>query len=296
MPEHGLQWQPRENILTYEEIERLVRFFVARGVTKVRLTGGEPTVRKGYLGLVQNLSAIEGLRELALTTNGSRLAQDAGSLVKFGLSGVNVSLDTLRPERFAKITRRDTFAQVMAGIDAALEAGLSTKINCVVMPGTNDDEILQFALLARDRPLTIRYIEFMPFLENSWELTRVMPSREIRTRIEEYFPLVPMRGQPTDVANEFEIPSFEGRVAFVSSVTESFCAGCNRLRLTADGELKPCLFMPATVSLRDMLRAGATEPELETAVAACLATKWKEHPPMERWAQLDNLAMVQIGG
>lgn len=296
MPEHGAPWQPRDQILTYEEICALVRFFAARGVSKVRLTGGEPTIRKGYVDLVGHLSKIDGLDELGLTTNGSRLALDAAALRASGLTTVNVSLDSLHPDRFHHITQRHGLDRVLAGIDAALNAGLTTKVNVVVMPGMNDDEVLDFVALAIDRPLTIRFIEFMPFLENQWEASRVISSAELRDKIATAFELQPMPGVPEDVAREFSVPGFVGKVAFVSSVTESFCDGCNRLRLTADGQLKSCLFLPPTVSLRDLMRSGATEGELERAVNECLDGKWKAHPPMRSWTQLDNLTMVQIGG
>jgi cyclic pyranopterin phosphate synthase len=296
MPEGGAPWRPKEEILTLEEIERLVRLFVQLGVTKVRLTGGEPTVRRGYLGLARRLAAIEGLSEVAMTTNGARLRTDAAALKEAGLAGVNVSLDSLRRERFQSITRRDELENVLAGIEKALEAGLATKVNVVVMPGVNDDEALDFVEFVEDRPVTVRFIEFMPFLDNRWRPTRVLASAELRARIAERYPLIPAPGRAQDVARECEIPGFCGRVAFVSSVTESFCARCSRIRLTADGRLKSCLFLPPEVSLRDLMRAGAGEEALARAIRRCLAGKWRAHPPMRDWKQLDQLTMVQIGG
>ncbi len=296
MPEEGVDWQPREEILSFEEIERLARFFVERGVRKIRLTGGEPTLRKGYLNLVEAIAAIPGLKQLALTTNGTRLAQDAAALKAAGLTSVNVSLDTLRPDRFVEITRRNELPRVLRGIETAQAAGLETKINVVVLPGVNEDEIIHFGEFACKHSLTVRFIEFMPFLDNSWSAERVVSSTEIRTRLLDRFALRPLASGSSDVAREYAIDGSDGRVAFVSSVTESFCSGCNRLRLTSDGQLKSCLFLPPSISLRDLIRKGASDEELETAVKQCLDGKWSAHPPMRNWAQRDNLTMVQIGG
>jgi len=296
MPEHGVAWKPRDEILTFEEIEHLVRFFVRHGVRKVRLTGGEPTVRHGYLDLVARLAGIPGLESLALTTNGSLLARDASELKQRGLATLNVSLDTLRDDRFEQITRRPGLSNVLRGIAAALDAGLATKVNVVPLPGINDDEILDFVEWARTTPLTIRFIEFMPFLENNWKPERVITSVEIRRRVAEKYDLLPVSAEPADVAREYTIDGFAGRLGFISSVSESFCAGCSRLRLTADGALKSCLFLPPAVSLRDLVRQDANDADLLAATRACLDGKWKEHPPMNNWRQRDNLTMVQIGG
>lgn len=296
MPEQGIECHPKDSLLSFEEIEYLVRFFVRHGVKKVRLTGGEPTVRRDYLHLVECLTQISGLDEVALTTNGSRLALDAEKLRAVGVSGINVSLDTLDAMRFEKITRRDKLSLVWNGIQEALRVGLRLKVNCVVMPGVNDDEILNFVELARSQPLTVRFIEFMPFLDNSWSLDNVVSSGEIRKLIGSHHALLPVATQPGQVATSYRIPEFVGSLEFVSSVTESFCADCNRLRLTADGLIKSCLFLPAEISLRDLVRGGANEAELLSAVQSCLNGKWKEHPPMTKWTQLDQLTMVQIGG
>lgn len=296
MPADGVEWKPRAEILTLEEIERLVRFFVGLGVRKVRLTGGEPTVRQGYLNLVERLAAIPDLQSLSLTTNGSRLAQDVSALKRSGLTSLNVSLDTLRSDRFETITRRPGLDAVLEGIDAALAAGLHPKLNVVPMPGINEDEILDFVDFARERNLCVRFIEFMPFLANGWRAERVIPSRELRDRITQVAVLEPIEGTESDVAKEFRIAGSEGRVGFVSSVTESFCSGCSRIRLTADGMLKSCLFLPPTVSLRDLIRAGADDEALRAAVQQCLDTKWQAHPSMTEWRQRDTLSMVQIGG
>lgn len=296
MPEHGISLQPKGNLLSFEEIERFVRVLVQRGVTKVRLTGGEPTARRDYLLLVERLTQIECLQEVTMTTNGTSLKQDAAKLLSLGVTTLNVSLDTLNSERFARITRRDMFSVAWEGIHEALRVGLRIKINCVVMPGINDDEVLDFVELARELPITVRFIEFMPFLDNNWSLSGVISSQDLRDRIELTMRLLPTLRKPGQVATTYKIAHFVGDIDFVSSVTESFCEDCNRLRLTAEGTLKSCLFLPGTVSIRDLLRENATDEELISAVKSCLNGKWKEHPQMKNWNQLDQLAMVQIGG
>lgn len=296
MPAEGVQWREKAEILTLEEIEQLVRVFVEHGVRKVRLTGGEPSVRKGYIGLVQRLAGIPGLEQLGLTTNGLTLAYDAHALKAAGLDSVNVSLDTLSPDRFFQLARRPGHHRVLAGIRAAVESGLTTKVNVVVLAGTNDDEVLDFVGLTRDWPVTVRFIEFMPFLGNNWQPDRVIPSAEIRERVSRAFPTRPVARQASDVASELDIEGHAGKVGFVSSVSESFCGDCNRLRLTADGQLKCCLFLSPDGNLRDALRAGASGDKLAAIAQNCLDHKWRAHPDMSDWQQRDVLPMVQIGG
>lgn len=297
MPAEGVEWKPRDEILTLEEIERLVRVFARLGVDKVRLTGGEPTVRKGFLGLLEKVCAVEGIEKVALTTNATRLAETAQSMKAAGLSGINISLDSLKRDKFHEITRRDALDEVLAGIESAILAEIeSIKLNVVVLPGTNDDELVDFVEFVRDRPIQVRFIEFMPFLGNNWKVERVIGYREMLEKIGTRHNLIPMPGEPTDVAKDFRIESFTGTVGFVTSVTESFCGGCNRIRLTADGKFKTCLFLPARSSLRDMMRGGAADEDLAQTIRADLQTKWAGHPPMTQWSQLDNRSMVEIGG
>lgn len=296
MPEAGVEWLPKSELLTFEEIERLVRLFVSLGVSKLRLTGGEPTLRQGYLDLVARLSAIDGLTEFGITTNGFRLAKDAETLARNGLTSVNVSLDSLRADRFKQITLQDGHEKVLAGIQAAVQAGLETKVNVVVLPGINDDELLDFVEFSRENPVTVRFIEFMPFLANNWQHSEVLPSAELRARILTQFPIKALPNAPEAVATDYEVPGFAGRIAFVSSVTESFCKGCNRVRVTANGQVKSCLFLPPMTSLRDLMREGCDDSGITLAIQQCLQSKWEQHPPMTNWAQRDHLTMVQIGG
>ena len=296
MPQEKMHWMPKDELLTFEEIERLVWIFSRLGIDKVRVTGGEPTIRKNYDELLHRILAIPRIDSVHLTTNGHRLEKDAERLTAAGLSSVNVSLDTLRPERFFDITQRDEFSNVMAGIQAAIKCGLSTKVNVVLLPGVNDDEVLDFVEFVRERPITVRFIEFMPFLATSWSPSRVVASKEIRKLIAEKYTLTALPSEINDVATEYEIKGCDGRIGFVSSVTESFCEGCNRIRLTADGQIKNCLFLPPERSLRDQLRSGKTDDEIAMSIRQSLQTKWSGHPEMNRWRQLDSLAMVQIGG
>ncbi len=296
MPAEGVDILERSELLTFEEIERLVKVFARLGVSKVRLTGGEPTVRRGFMELTRALGQIEGIERLYLTTNGSALAPKAAELKEAGLTGVNISLDTLRAERFEEITRRDSFAAVMAGIEAALEAGLSTKINVVVLPGLNDDELPDFVEFVRGRKVQVRFIEFMPFAGNLWKPDRVYDYAAMQRALSSKFDLKPLAGVHGDVAKEFWIEGFVGTVGFITSMTDSFCSTCNRVRLTSDGRFKTCLFLPPRTSLRDMVRAGAEDEALADAIRQDLQTKWEAHPPMNQWKQLESLSMVQIGG
>lgn len=297
MPPDGLEWRARDEILTFEEIDRLARLFARLGVDKIRLTGGEPTVRKGIDELIAKLSKIPGVDSLLMTTNGTTLAAQAAAYRQAGLTGLNVSLDSLRRDRFAEITLRDELPRVLSGIDAAIEAGFdSVKVNVVVMAGVNDDELLDFVEFARSRPVNVRFIEFMPFDGNGWKPVSVLPYREMRSQIESKHTLRPISTAREAVGKDFEIEGFVGTIGFVTSMTESFCDGCNRVRLTAEGAFKPCLFSGSETSLRDPMRAGASDDELEATIRASLAGKWKGHPPMNLLASFPNRSMVAIGG
>lgn len=296
MPQGSVDHVPRDELLSFEEILRLASLFAEGGVTKIRLTGGEPTVRRDFVDLVGRLRQVPGINEVHLTTNGFLLAQLAESLAKAGISGINVSLDSLRRETFQQITGFDGLDQVLSGIESALNAGIATNINVVVLPEVNEGEMEDFVALTAKWPSEVRFIEFMPFLENGWSETKVIPSSEIRRRLARRFELLPVCSDPQRVATRFDIPGMRGSIGFVSSVSESFCASCNRLRLTADGQFKTCLFLPPNLDLKSMLRGCATDEDLQSAIHGALQAKWKEHPPMDRWSQLDSLSMVQIGG
>lgn len=297
MPEEGIEWKERAEILTFDEIVKLVRIFAETGTTKVRLTGGEPTVRKGIHDLIRMIRDIPGIRQIALTTNGATLAQDAGRLLEAGVTHLNISVDSLIPERFEQITKRGSLPQVLNGIDSAQALGFeSVKLNVVVLNGINDDEITNFARFAQQKDLDLRFIEFMPFDSNGWDAKWMLANSEVKRRVSEAVELQPLATPKNAVATEFGIVGSAGKIGFISSMTDDFCAGCDRLRLTADGQMKNCLFSTSESDLRAPLRAGATDDELEAIMRACVESKWAGHPPMGHLERLKNRAMIQIGG
>jgi len=299
MPESGVCFKPREEILTLEEIVKLVRIFAGLGIEKVRITGGEPLVRKGVEWLVAEIAGIPGVSCVAMTTNGVLLREKAHTLKDAGLTNLNVSLDTLQPERFVKIAGRDLFYRVIEGIESALSAGFSPlKINTVVMGGINDDEVLDFVELARDKPINVRFIEYMPFKSNGWRSGTFVPSSALKAKIAKRYKLILCRqnGKGSPIAEDYGIAGFIGKVSFISPMSEPFCDGCNRLRLTADGFIKPCLFMPTKLNVRDALRAGATDEKIAQIIRDALSLKWEEHPQMDALAKLENESMVEVGG
>ncbi|ACY49093.1 GTP 3',8-cyclase MoaA [Rhodothermus marinus] len=297
MPEEGLDWTPPEHLLTDEEIIRLARLFVSQGVTKIRLTGGEPLLRKGIERIVAELARLPGLRALAMTTNGLLLPKKLDRLQAAGLTQLNISLDTLRPERFEILTRRKGFEQVLRAIDLAIARGYRPlKVNCVVLRGFNEDELLDFAAWTKDRPVEVRFIEFMPFDGNGWNDAQLVPAAEMRARIEARYPLEPIAFDPHGTARLFRIPGHQGRLGFIASMTEPFCEGCNRLRITADGSLKVCLFGRAEVSLRDAMRRGASDEELLALISAAVGRKHARHAGMYNLARMPNRPMITIGG
>jgi cyclic pyranopterin phosphate synthase len=298
MPAEGVALRPREEILTFEEIERIVALLARMGVSKVRLTGGEPLVRHNLERLIEKIAAIDGIRTVAMTTNGVRLGEKAALLRRAGLTQLNVSLDTLRRARFERIALRDEFERTWAGIEAALAAGFAPlKLNMVVMRGVNDDELVDFVELARSRPINVRFIEYMPFAGNGWERARVVGYREMLGAIRERCELVACpTDDPSFVAREFEAPGFVGSLSFITSMTDDFCAGCSRLRLLADGGIKSCLFSPPEDNLRAAMRGGADDADIERIIRRVIGLKQEKHAGMDHLAALPNNSMIQIGG
>ncbi len=297
MPAEGVPLKKREEILTLEEIYRVAKVFVGLGIDKIRITGGEPLVRKGLDGLIKRLGALAGVKTLAMTTNAVLLADQVRQLHQSGLTALNISLDSLQPKRFEAITLRDDHAKVMAGITAALSEKLETvKLNCVVIAGVNDDEVLDFVHFVKDKPLNVRFIEYMPFKDNNWQSTGVVSYAQMRGVIEQQFTLEPLNARPGDVAKDFSLVGHQGTVSFISSMTDSFCGTCNRLRLTSEGSIKSCLFYGAEVSLRDAMRAGGSDADLRDLIQIAVKGKPEAHPPIEELAASDNRSMVEIGG
>ncbi|KAJ5256674.1 hypothetical protein N7478_012778 [Penicillium angulare] len=262
MPEEGVELSPQSHLLTSPEILYLSSLFVSQGVTKIRLTGGEPTVRKDIIPLMQQIGQLRqhGLREICLTTNGISLHRKLEPMVEAGLTGVNLSLDTLDPFQFQIMTRRKGFEAVMRSIERILDmnkagAGIKLKINCVVMRGMNDREIVPFVELGREKPVEVRFIEYMPFDGNKWNKKKMLPYQEMLAIIREKYPaLEKVTDHKNDTSKTYRVPGFEGRVGFITSMTHNFCGTCNRLRITGDGNLKVCLFGNSEVSLRDIIR------------------------------------------
>lgn len=354
MPEEGAPVAPKEEILTFEELEHLIAIAADLGVTKVRLTGGEPLVRKDIALLVDKIGAIRGIRDLSMTTNGFLLPTYARLFARSGLKRVNISLDTLRPDRFQRIARRGNLEQVLAGIEAAFQAGLSpVKLNCVVMRGWNDDEVEDFARLTQDRPFDVRFIELMPInwsqgddsqsdrLSEFFALSAApdyrrdtnvtlyarpetnsfhsvfklksdavqygqldalqmrkafIPADEIRDRIETALgTMAPAEVQTNGPARSFRLPGACGTVGFISQITNDMCRSCNRLRLTADGQLRPCLMADGEVDLRTPLRSGATDEDIAELFRVTVLHKPKEHRLEDGIAPIGR-NMSQLGG
>ncbi|MBI1952656.1 MAG: GTP 3',8-cyclase MoaA [Candidatus Omnitrophica bacterium] len=297
LPREPVSWLPRQEILRFEEILEVVRAGAELGLTRVRLTGGEPLLRPGLTDLVAGLAQVPGLRDLALTTNGVLLARQAGVLARAGLKRVNVSLDTLDPQRFAAVTRFGKIDDVLAGIEAALEAGLApVKINVVVMRGVNDDEIVPMARLAWERPLHVRFIELMPIGEY-FTRERLVSSREILERLTALGPLEPAEpAAGCGPARTFRWAGAKGTVGVIGAVTQAFCAGCNRLRLTASGQLRPCLDDDSAVDLKEALRPKVDAARLAKQILRAVAAKPEMHGMFRRETGSARLCMAGVGG
>ncbi|MFO0883150.1 MAG: GTP 3',8-cyclase MoaA [Pirellulales bacterium] len=300
MPNEMVQFLPREQILTFEEIERFVRVVVPMGVTKFRLTGGEPLVRSGLSDLVARLASIEGVEDLALTTNGILLADQAEALKKAGLKRINISLDALTEETFRKISRRDGLDKVLAGIQAAKQVGFEKiRLNAVAIANLSEPEIVPLAKFARQEQLEMRFIEFMPLdAEQNWQTDQVLSGEEIRRLIEEAIgPLVAAdRPDPSQPAVDYRFADGLGTLGFINPVTQAFCGDCNRLRITAEGKIRNCLFSMVEWDARALLRGNATDEQLEQLVRDCVAAKKQGHGMDGDGFERPERAMYQIGG
>ena len=296
MPEEGMQWLPREDILTFEEIERLARLLVERhGIDSIRLTGGEPTVRAHLPVLVEKLARLPV--DLALTTNGATLRLVAHDLAEAGLGRINISLDTFDRARFLAIARRDDLPKVLDGIDAALEAGLRpVKINAVMMRGVNDDELLDFARFGRDKGVVVRFIEFMPLdADQSWSNGSVVSAAEIVQRIGAVFPLEPLASSSAPAAR-YRYADGVGEIGIVASVTQSFCGTCDRVRLTAEGKFRNCLFALEEYDVRTLLRNGGSDDAISACFERAVHAKWAGHQINQVQFIRPKKSMSQIGG
>lgn len=299
MPEQGLPLTPHGEILTYEEIQRIVRIFASEGISKVRLTGGEPLVRKGIVDLVSRLSEIDEIKDLGLTTNGLLLRDFAGELKRAGLKRVNISLDTLIKERFFQITRRNGYERVWEGIHKALELRLvPIKINMVAIRGLNDDEIESFARLTLRLPLTVRYIEYMPSGNGEeWTEGDILTIPEIKGRLEKMGNLLSIPPERWDgPARRFRLEGALGEIGLIAPVSDHFCGNCNRLRLTPDGKIRTCLFSDQEVDVKQFLRNGGSDEDLRQQLLLALKNKPERHHINTHQFKKCQRNMSAIGG
>lgn len=296
MPAAGVPKLEHADILSYEQLLQLARAAVAIGIEKIRVTGGEPLVRKGILGFLKQLSAIPGLRQLVLTTNGQLLEGLALELRQAGVERVNISLDSLRPQVFARVTRRGDLARVLSGIAAAEAAGLSIKLNMVVMRGINDAELADFAALTLQKAFAVRFIEYMPAIqERNWQAL-VVPGQEILDRLAGKFSFTPLlRGELAGPAREFQIVGARGQIGIITALSGHFCGDCNRIRVTASGQLRHCLFAEDACDLRPLLAAG-DHAALQEALRQQVVGKPAGHAMTEQAAGHGPFSMAQIGG
>jgi len=299
MPEEGADLSPNQELLTTSEIIQLATHFVKNGVTKIRLTGGEPLIRPDIIEICGALNELKplGLSNISITTNGILLSRKLVALKQNGLTHINLSLDTLDPWKYEQITRRNGLKKVLKAIDSSLEEGFEPRINVVVMRKFNDMELVEFVEFTRTRPVHVRFIEFMPFDGNSWNETKMVPFYEMEDVIRTAHPtLNRCEHSESDTAKEYRINNHKGTVGFITSMSNHFCSTCSRIRLTADGNLKVCLFGQTEVSLRDALRSGCSEEELSELIHQALGRKKAQHAGMHNIANTKNRPMVKIGG
>lgn len=301
MPSEGVELSPADHILTDDEIIRLANLFVRSGVTKIRLTGGEPTVRKGLDGIIRRLNELRplGLQSIGMTTNGIALHRRLPLYIENGLTHLNLSLDTLDPFKFEIMTRRPGHDAVLRSLSAALYSqGLrSVKLNVVIIKGLNDSEVLDFVKLTTDQNISVRFIEFMPFTGNKWDKAKMVPSSQLLDIISREYPSITRApDELNDTARSWKIPGHAGSLGFISSMSDHFCSSCNRLRLTADGQIKVCLFDAKEVSLRDEMRRGASDRELLNVIGRAVQGKQEKHAGMEDIDVITNRPMILIGG
>lgn len=298
MPEKGIKYLPKHQVLTYEEMERVVRVLAELGVKKVRITGGEPFVRADLMGFLHRLAAIDGLDDLSITTNGVLTAPHVADLAALGVKSVNLSLDTLDRERFLTITRRDELPAVLKTLDALLTAGIQTKLNAVVMEGQNSQDLLPLAMLTRDQPIDVRFIEEMPFNgEGSHYPVLHWTHRRIVEELTKHFPTIQkLPDPPFSTSANYQIPGHLGTIGVIAAFSRTFCGTCNRIRLTAQGTLKTCLYDNGVLDVRKLLRSGASDLALTDAFLQAFAHRPANGFEAERNRSVVSESMATIGG
>ena len=291
MPENGLTWIKQKELMTDEEMLRICSVFAELGVNKIRITGGEPFVRRNCIGLIEKLSGLQGVTDLSLTTNGLLTEQYIPELKEFGIKSVNLSLDTLDEERFFRITRRKSFDKVMKTLESLLEYDIKVKINTVVMDGQNIEDIIPLVMLTKQLPVDVRFIEEMPFNGNNTDISLKWNHTEIYNYIREHFPDIEKTEDPkSSTSYNYRIPGFIGDVGIIAAYTRSFCGDCNRIRITPSGVLRTCLYEGSGINLKDEMRSGKTDEELKNSIINSMQNK-----PKDGWeAQKFNLTESQI--
>lgn len=300
MPEEGIQYVGRSDLLTYEELYRIISVLASQGVKKIRITGGEPFLRKELMSFIEEVNRIEGITSIHVTTNGTLISDHIASFTKVGIKSVNLSLDSLDPLRFKTITRRDDLEKVMDSLHQLIEHDIKTKINMVVMKGANIDDILPMIELTKHLPISVRFLEEMPFNGSGMNDTiGVWSHHEILSYIQEHHPkVVPTGMEKGGTSSNYQIPGYEGSIGIIASYSRTFCGTCNRLRLTPTGLLKTCLYDQGIFNIRDLIRAGASDHELLTALKEAIGSRAKDGYEAEKRRSLNNISesMATIGG
>ena len=298
MPEEGVQFNPKNEILTTEEILRVVKVVSDLGVNKIRFTGGEPLLRGDITKLVGKSSSTPGIESVHLTTNGVLLDRYAGELKESGLTGVNISIDTLNPEKFLQITRRDELVRAIEGLEAAKTAGIpSIKINAVALRGFNDSEIVEFVELTKNYPLTVRFIELMPFdAHQIWKTGKFFSAENIQKELKDHFPNIKTTDGTATEHFIFQVPNYAGKVAVIPSYSRNLCGNCNRIRLTADGNIRNCLYAHNELNLRDLMRSGGTDKEMKELILSAMWKKQIDGWTAQKTGSDSRESMTQIGG
>ncbi|OJJ20892.1 cyclic pyranopterin phosphate synthase MoaA [marine bacterium AO1-C] len=301
MPEEGIKYLPKKHLLSYEEMERLIRLLAKMGINKIRITGGEPFLRRDLIDFMQTISEIEGIQELNITTNGVLTEQYISRMIDMGVKAVNLSLDTLDKERFKKITRRDEFDKVMQCLHALIESGMRTKINMVVMAGQNTEDIIPLAALTKNAPVDVRYIEEMPFngeglrnAEFTWNYKQILA-----TLTKQYPNIEQLVSKPNSTSTNYQVPGHQGTLGIIAAFTRNFCGSCNRIRITAQGTLKTCLYDNGVLDIKQLIRSGANDEELAKALLGAFNKRAKDGYEAEQKRD-NNLpvteSMSTIGG
>lgn len=298
MPTEGISLIDHQDILRYEEITRLAKLSYQLGFRKFRITGGEPLVRKGVTNLIKSISEIGDDIDLSLTTNAVLLAKYADDLKKSGLKRINISLDTLNKAKFKQISRFDLFDDVLDGIKSAIDLGFDpVKINVVVIKGVNDDELLDFVQLAKDKPVYVRFIELMPFHKSKWDFENFISAEDIKLLVESHYHLIESDRQDiSSPSSDYLIEGFKGQIGFIAPLSKKFCDNCNRLRLTADGRLLPCLMGSMEIDIKTPMRDGAKDDILKGIIQSAIQKKPKGHNLCKDSVEKVNRAMSRVGG